>query len=115
MHVNDLAQVLKKKPKHTSITHKLKKVTRKSKTLPKPLEKSAEDKLKRIIGYESIKRQIKRWNAVVTRNSLKDHITFPLNDNTLKLENRSTFLNQFQVSVLFSLFHKIPKMGTIRI
>ena len=94
-----MADVLRQKTKHVAITNKVSKVTEKSKTLPKPLEKTAEDKLKRIIGYENVKNQVQRWDAVVMRNKFKDQLNFPLKNSHLKLVNSNDFLKQFRVNI----------------
>lgn len=104
INVKELAQVLKKKPKHESIAKMLKKVTEKSKTLPKPLEKPLEEKIKRKIGFENVKNQLMKWDAVVTRNALKDSLTFPLSDNSLNVQNTSNFLSKYKVGLCDQLF-----------
>ncbi|KAK6628464.1 hypothetical protein RUM43_002279 [Polyplax serrata] len=96
VNVKELANILKKTAKHASITNKLIKVTEKSKTLPKPLEKHAEDKLKRMVGFEGVQKQLKRWNAVVEKNNLKDHLVFPLANTSMKLETSNSFHKQFK-------------------
>lgn len=70
----DLVKVLNKTSKHLSIGKELRSNERNKKVLDKPLERPVADRIKRSIGYDKAKKKLNRWNAVVTRNRVTDHM-----------------------------------------
>lgn len=78
VHLRDLAKSLSLKSSHGEIARKLKAAQRKSKTLPKPLEKPVANKIKREVAYENTKKQLDQWDPVVLRHRISDDLVFPL-------------------------------------
>ncbi|KAF2883321.1 hypothetical protein ILUMI_22823 [Ignelater luminosus] len=89
VHVNDLTKVLKKRAKHVEIGNKVSKAQHDTKTLPKPLEKSRADRIRRTVAFEGVKKQLDRWDAVVTSNRASNQLSFPLPN--VKLEDNKNF------------------------
>lgn len=69
--------------------------------MPTPLEKPAAEKIKRKLGYSKVKNEMNKWNGLVQRNRLKDHLTFPLENNQMKIQDSTQFLSKFKVFKLF--------------
>ncbi|KAL0275273.1 UNVERIFIED_CONTAM: hypothetical protein PYX00_003179 [Menopon gallinae] len=90
--VEELTAALKKK----QIKKKVKSVIRKAKTLKKPLEKPVAERLQRAAGYGSVRGQLKKWNAVVEKNRVADHLSFPLQQGRVTLQSSQQFLNKFK-------------------
>lgn len=92
MDVNELAAALQKKGAHKTLDRKLKTFTENARTLSKPLEKPEADKIKRQIGFSFIKERLRKWDAIVSRNRLNDHQTFPLEQNDVSVDDERTRL-----------------------
>ncbi|CAK9823893.1 U3 small nucleolar RNA-associated protein 14 homolog A [Anthophora retusa] len=95
--VQDLAKALGKKGHHLDITKSLTSTKKKIDVLPKPLEKPAADKIKRIVGFENAKQELKKWNAVITRNRTAESLHFPLNQSSVKFEQSTEFVKRFRL------------------
>lgn len=94
VHTNELASVLGEKK--NKFSKKVSKVASRAKTLPKPLEKPVAEQIKRRIGFELVKKQLKSWDAVVESNRVADHLVFPLNESRLNVIDSKAF---FSVSI----------------
>lgn len=66
----------------------------------------------RELGFESVKKEVSKWDPIVFDNRTSDHIKFPLKqidsdaveDERKKEKSHHEFLNTFKVSIcLFSL------------
>ncbi|CAK9811067.1 U3 small nucleolar RNA-associated protein 14 homolog A [Anthophora plagiata] len=95
--VQDLAKALGKKGHHLDITKSLTSTKKKIDVLPKPLEKPAADKIKRIVGFENAKQELKKWNAVITRNRTAESLHFPLNQSSVQFEQSTEFVKRFRL------------------
>lgn len=95
--VQDLAKSLGKKGHHAEITKKLKSARQKTKLLTKPLEKPAADRIKRVVGFETAKKELKKWNAVITKNRVAESLNFPLAPTHMKLEPSNEFVKRFRL------------------
>lgn len=85
--LNDLAKVFKHKKSHVKIGDKLNRVRKNAQTLPKPLEKPQANKIRRTVAYKTTKKQLNRWEPVVTSNRVSTNLNFPL-DNDAKLDKK---------------------------
>lgn len=94
--VKELAEILKKKSSHKNINKNLESFTGTNKTLSKPLEKPEAEKIKRQIGYTFVKDRFKKWNAIVDRNRLEDHLVFPLQQNEMSIQDNGSFFEKFE-------------------
>ncbi|XP_033340966.2 U3 small nucleolar RNA-associated protein 14 homolog A [Megalopta genalis] len=97
VHVKDLAKVLGKKSHHHEIVKNLETARKKVNVLKKPAEKPAADRIKRIVGFENTKKELKKWNAVITRNRTAESLRFPLNQPSIKLEPTKEFVKRFRI------------------
>ncbi|KAE8746197.1 hypothetical protein FOCC_FOCC007069 [Frankliniella occidentalis] len=96
VHLRDLAKSLSLKASHGEIARKLKATQKKSKTLPKPLEKPAANKIRREVGFENVKEQLSQWDPVVLRNRISDDLVFPLKSSKGTRLNPEEFLSPHQ-------------------
>lgn len=88
--VSELAQVLKKTSNHIGIGKQLNVIKQTNKTLKKPLEKPAAEKIQRAIGYDNTKKSLGRWDAIVTKNRASEHLVSilkPFTTNKFKLNH----------------------------
>ncbi|XP_078039041.1 U3 small nucleolar RNA-associated protein 14 homolog A isoform X2 [Augochlora pura] len=95
--VRNLTRVLGKKTHHHEIVKNLESARKKVNVLEKPLEKPAAERIKRIVGFENTKQELKRWNAVITRNRAAESLRFPLSQSSIKLEPTKEFLTRFRI------------------
>nr|CAD7601348.1 unnamed protein product [Timema genevievae] len=79
VNLNELVEVLGQRSSHAKIGRKLQSIQKKSKTLKKPLEKSLSEKIQRSLGFENVKKELGKWDAVVHKNRSSDSLSFPLN------------------------------------
>lgn len=86
IHIHALTKVLKQRSKHVEIAKKLQNTEKKSKTLEKPLEKPQAERIRRSIGYTNTKRDLDKWEPIVTSNRSAPHLSFPLKTN-LEMSN----------------------------
>nr|CAD7411680.1 unnamed protein product [Timema cristinae] len=89
VNVNELVEVLGQRSSHAKIGRKLQSIQKKSKTLKKPLEKNLSEKIQRSLGFENVKKELGKWDAVVHKNRSSDSLSFPLNkpDSRLPTSN----------------------------
>ncbi|EZA54605.1 U3 small nucleolar RNA-associated protein 14-like protein A [Ooceraea biroi] len=94
----DLAKSLGQKGHQHEITKKLRYVRQKCKVLPKPLEKPAAERIKRVVGFDETKKELSKWNATIARNRTVEHLSFPLN-HAAKMKNSPTteYLKRFRI------------------
>lgn len=86
VHINELLKDLEEKATHKEINVKVKAAQKKSKTLPKPLEKNEAEKISREIGYQNVCQKLDKWNSVVERYKLAEQLVFPLQQKKVELE-----------------------------
>lgn len=92
VHVHELAGLLKHRSKLVELSKKIKKIEKKGKTLPKPLEKPQAEKIRRAVGYEKSRQELDKWEPVITSNRASVNLTFPLNTNVnFGKEDKSKF------------------------
>lgn len=94
--INALAQVLKSRPSHAEINKNLRLAQKTAKTLPKPLEKPQAQKIVREVGYENVKKQLNRWDAIVYSQRVAEQVKFPLKSSTVHEHKSSDFLSRFR-------------------
>ncbi|XP_076661483.1 U3 small nucleolar RNA-associated protein 14 homolog A [Halictus rubicundus] len=97
VHVKDLAKALGKKSHHHEIVKNLESARKKVNVLEKPLEKPAADRIKRVVGFQNTKKELKKWNAIITTNRTAESIRFPLNQPSMKLEPTKEFVKRFRI------------------
>lgn len=96
--VHDLAKVLGRKGHHLDVAKSLEAVKKKKvNVLKKPLEKPAADRIKRITGFENTKTELKKWNAIITKQRVAKTLHFPLNQSSMRLEPAKQFVNRFRI------------------
>ncbi|XP_076247474.1 U3 small nucleolar RNA-associated protein 14 homolog A [Calliopsis andreniformis] len=95
--VHDLAKVLGRKGHHLNITKNLEAAKKKTSVLQKPLEKPAAERIKRIVGFENTKKELKKWNAIITKNRTAESLNFPLNQSSMRLEPTKEFVSRFRI------------------
>uniref|UniRef100_A0A146MGL4 U3 small nucleolar RNA-associated protein 14 A n=1 Tax=Lygus hesperus TaxID=30085 RepID=A0A146MGL4_LYGHE len=91
----DLLRDLNKKATHHQITKKIQSIQSKVKPLPKPLERHEAEKLSRQAGFNTVKEELWKWEALIQRNRAADQLVFPLKDETVKFERDADFLSTF--------------------
>ncbi|KAK3923790.1 U3 small nucleolar RNA-associated protein 14-like protein A [Frankliniella fusca] len=96
VHLRDLAKSLSLKASNGEIARKLKATQKKAKTLPKPLEKPAANKIRREVAFENVKEQLSQWDPVVLRNRISDDLVFPLKSSKGTMLNPEEFLSPHQ-------------------
>ncbi|KAK9507582.1 hypothetical protein O3M35_007407 [Rhynocoris fuscipes] len=97
VHVKELVKSLNARATHHEIRKKVQSLQRKSKPLPKPMEKIFADRIRRKIGYSNLTKQLTRWEAIVERNRASDQLKFPLQDYTkVKVKESNDFLKTFK-------------------
>ncbi|XP_008543786.1 U3 small nucleolar RNA-associated protein 14 homolog A [Microplitis demolitor] len=77
--IDNLVRTLRGKKQCLKLGEQYKATKKRAKVLSKPLEKPAEEKLKREVCFENNSEYLKKWNAVVTKNRVADHLVFPIN------------------------------------
>ncbi|CAD1476602.1 unnamed protein product [Heterotrigona itama] len=97
VHVHNLAKTLGQKGHHHEIARNLQAIKRKVQVLRKPLEKPAADRIKRIVGFKNTKQELKKWNAIITRNRTAKSLHFPLNQSSMKLDSSTEFVKRFRL------------------
>lgn len=53
--------------------------------------------IKRIVGYDNVKKELRKWDAIVAKNRSANHLFFPLNTPTklLKISATTAFLQNY--------------------
>jgi U3 small nucleolar RNA-associated protein 14 len=92
-----VAKVLEDTAHHVQISKKLKKTQNSINILHKPLEKPQAERIKRSTGYEKNKTKIGRWDPVVARNRTNDFVTFPIKNESSKLQPTEEFISKLKL------------------
>lgn len=54
--------------------------------------------IKREVGFENTKKELKKWNSIITKNRIAESLQFPLNQpSALKLEPTNEFISRFRL------------------
>ncbi|XP_076632957.1 U3 small nucleolar RNA-associated protein 14 homolog A [Colletes latitarsis] len=97
VYMNDLSKALGRKGHHLDITKNIKFARNKSNILKKPLEKPVAERIKRIVGFENAKKELNKWNAIITRNRVAGSLQFPMNQSSMRLEPSKQFVKRFRL------------------
>ncbi|XP_012060387.1 PREDICTED: U3 small nucleolar RNA-associated protein 14 homolog A, partial [Atta cephalotes] len=95
IHVKDLIKSLEQKGDQSNLTKKLRYIQQKNKVLSKPLEKPAAERIKRTVGYEKVKKELQKWDSVVTRNRTAEQLSFPLKPLAPIKDSRTSKIPEF--------------------
>ncbi|KYM89103.1 U3 small nucleolar RNA-associated protein 14 like protein A [Atta colombica] len=95
IHVKDLIKSLEQKGDQSNLTKKLRYIQQKNKVLSKPLEKPAAERIKRTVGYEKVKKELQKWDSVVTRNRTAEQLSFPLKHLAPIKDSRTSKIPEF--------------------
>ncbi|XP_076753011.1 U3 small nucleolar RNA-associated protein 14 homolog A [Xylocopa sonorina] len=95
--IRDLARALGKKGHHFEVTKNLQAAQKKVSVLPKPLEKPEADRIKRTVGFENTKKEVNKWNAIITSNRVAESLCFPSNEPYVKSEPSTEFVKRFRL------------------
>ncbi|XP_066992419.2 U3 small nucleolar RNA-associated protein 14 homolog A [Anabrus simplex] len=96
VHLLDLAKALKQRSDHVKIGSKLKAIRRKGRTLPKPLEKPVAERIQRTVGFNKVRKQVSRWEPIVQKNRIADHLSFPLSQGRVSFDSSREFFKRFK-------------------
>ena len=55
--------------------------------------------IQRKVGFQNVKTQLARWDAVVYSNRAADQITFPLKQSTVNFQTTDDFISKLKVCV----------------
>ncbi|XP_023289391.1 U3 small nucleolar RNA-associated protein 14 homolog A [Orussus abietinus] len=97
IHVQSLANSLVRKGRNIELTKKLKATQSKAHLLYKPLEKPAAERIKRKLGFDNVKEELQKWNAIIARNRTAERMTFPLSQPSMGLGGTTYFFNRFRI------------------
>ncbi|XP_015603966.1 U3 small nucleolar RNA-associated protein 14 homolog A [Cephus cinctus] len=95
--LQDLAKTLGQKATHADISKKFSATQNRSKVLAKPLEKPAAERIKRVVGFENVKKDLNKWNGIVARNRTAEKLTFPLRQPSMKVDGSTAFIQRFRI------------------
>ncbi|KYN09105.1 PREDICTED: U3 small nucleolar RNA-associated protein 14 homolog A [Trachymyrmex cornetzi] len=95
IHVKDLIKSLERKGDQSNLTKKLRYIQQKNKVLSKPLEKPAAERIKRTVGYDKVKKELEKWDSVVTRNRTAQQLSFPLKHLAPIKDSRTSKIPEF--------------------
>uniref|UniRef100_A0A034WGJ6 U3 small nucleolar RNA-associated protein 14-like protein A n=1 Tax=Bactrocera dorsalis TaxID=27457 RepID=A0A034WGJ6_BACDO len=84
--LHDIVKVLQTTKKHVEAGKQLKVVQSSKKVLDKPLEIPQANRLKRGLGYDKTKKNLGRWDAVVSQNRNAETQVFPLRSETIYVD-----------------------------
>ncbi|XP_068617616.1 U3 small nucleolar RNA-associated protein 14 homolog A [Battus philenor] len=96
LNLNNVVKVLEDTAHHVKISKTFKESQKISKILPKPIEKPEAIRIKRATGYKQTKDKVGRWDPVVARNRTVDCVTFPLKNESSKLQPTNDFLSKLK-------------------
>nr|XP_002119548.1 U3 small nucleolar RNA-associated protein 14 homolog A [Ciona intestinalis] len=83
--LNDLMKGLKETVNINNLKKKITRVQHPDRSLDAPLSKPAAERLHRKVEYEKNKKELKKWDAVVQKNRKAEQLTFPLNQQPLRI------------------------------
>ncbi|XP_043493693.1 U3 small nucleolar RNA-associated protein 14 homolog A isoform X1 [Polistes fuscatus] len=93
--VKNLVRSLGNKGYQTELSKKFNAVQKKTKVLPKPLEKPSADRIKRAVGFEKTQKEVSKWNGVISHNRVAEKVYFPLNKLSTKADSISKMVKRF--------------------
>ncbi|XP_011877840.1 PREDICTED: U3 small nucleolar RNA-associated protein 14 homolog A [Vollenhovia emeryi] len=93
--VRDLIESLERTGDQSNTVKRLRYIQQKNKVLSKPLEKPAAERIKRTIGYDKVKDELKRWESVVAKNRTAEQLSFPLKRLTAVKDTRASNIPEF--------------------
>ncbi|XP_077274944.1 U3 small nucleolar RNA-associated protein 14 homolog A-like isoform X2 [Temnothorax americanus] len=91
----DLIKSLERKGDQGNIIKKLRYIQQKNKVLPKPLEKPAAERIKRTVGYDKVKEDLRKWDSIIARNRTAEQLSFPLKRLTAVKDSRASKIPAF--------------------
>ena len=53
--------------------------------------------MKRIVGFENTKKELKQWNAIVSKNRTAEMLSFPLRKNSKNEVKRDNFISRYRL------------------
>jgi U3 small nucleolar RNA-associated protein 14 len=53
--------------------------------------------IQRSVGFQNVKTQLGRWNAVVHSNRAADQLTFPLKQSAVSFQTTNDFISKLKV------------------
>ncbi|XP_015185215.1 PREDICTED: U3 small nucleolar RNA-associated protein 14 homolog A [Polistes dominula] len=95
--VQNLVKSLGTKGYQTEISKKFNAVQKKTKVLPKPLEKPSADRIKRVVGFEKTQKEVSKWNGIISRNRVAEKVYFPLNKLPTVPDSTTKFVKRFSM------------------
>ncbi|RZF45935.1 hypothetical protein LSTR_LSTR008312 [Laodelphax striatellus] len=105
VNVSSLTKVLDKKATHKDIKKQVSGATSKSKRLDKPVERLEAEKVERAVGYENLKKDLGKWNAIVHHQRAAEQVSFPLpkSQEIHTWDDEAGFLSKFRTPTLLEL------------
>ncbi|XP_039286623.1 U3 small nucleolar RNA-associated protein 14 homolog A [Nilaparvata lugens] len=102
VNVTSLTKVLEKKAAHKDIKKQITSAKNNSKRLDKPLEKLELDKVERAVGYENLKKDLGKWNAIVHHQRAAEQVSFPLpkSQEIQTWDDSASFMSKFKTPTL---------------
>ncbi|XP_074112312.1 U3 small nucleolar RNA-associated protein 14 homolog A [Cotesia typhae] len=82
--LENLVNTLRGQDQSLKLSNQFKATKKRAKILPKPLEKPVDERLKRQVCFENTSENLKKWNPIVTKNRVADHLVFPINTSSSK-------------------------------
>lgn len=61
------------------------------------MEKPQAERIQRVIGFENVKKELEKWDAVVSANRVAPHRSFPLIQADVSMKPSSAFLSRFRL------------------
>lgn len=96
--VHELVRTLKNTAGHSDIRKQLNNFQKKNPTLKTPLYKHEAEKIQRTLAYNTTSKEVSKWDEVVKGNRNAEHLSFPLNQSTVRLETVNKFVRSFKVT-----------------
>ncbi|XP_078489346.1 LOW QUALITY PROTEIN: U3 small nucleolar RNA-associated protein 14 homolog A [Ciona intestinalis] len=105
--LNDLMKGLKETVNINNLKKKINRVQHPDRGLDAPLSKPAAERLHRKVEYEKNKKELKKWDAVVQKNRKAEQLTFPLNQQPLRIAQVDEHVSSTKASNLTPLEQEI--------
>ncbi|KAF7998229.1 hypothetical protein HCN44_009627 [Aphidius gifuensis] len=93
----NLTDVLKGNVALKHISRKLKSTEKSGLVLPKPLEKTAANRINRKVIYENTAKELQKWDATITKNRAASTLNFPLGKQSFSVPTTGEFVERFRV------------------
>ena len=94
IHVTNLTKNLKNSTAFKKTDKSIRRIAQYVKPLDKPTEKHVASKSRRAAGYNYVRNDLKKWDAVVTANRAKETMSFPLNYRHYEMEGLVEFFDK---------------------